>query len=238
MKISLPAFRPGSAVFLVVVFAIVLAGCGGSEPEQRKAFQSLLQDKVLNKQGIAIEPLSREEKKAIGEYREHYGVLETFQKDMAKETAKNARDLLSLAEMDSLAAMAKAGSALKKAARDAEKLRETTATLHAKADKAKAALTTPEDLAPVYNAAYQKIVTGPALASQGAFDSVHAVFTATLNLLDFIDTNSRDMEIADTTINVKNPGLMDELNAKMAAVREKSAELRKAYAAMMKALLQ
>lgn len=238
MKISLPAFRLGSAVLLFVVFVIALAGCGNNEPEQRKAFLSLLQDKVLDKQGIAIEPLSREEKKAIGKYGEHYEVLETFQKDMAKETTKNARDLLSLAEMDSLAAMAKAGSSLKKATRDAEKLRETTVTLHAKADKAKDALTMPADLASVYNAAYQKIVTGPALASKGAFDSVHAVFAATLNLLDFINTHSRDMEIADTTINVKNPGLMDELNSKMTVVREKSADLRKAYATMMKALLQ
>jgi uncharacterized protein YlxP (DUF503 family) len=46
------------------------------------------------------------------------------------------------------------------------------------------------------------------------------------------------MEIANTTINVKNPGLVDALKAKRAVVREKSAELRKAYAAVMKALLQ
>lgn len=245
---SLPASRPqvfrarifrlGSVLLLFAVFAVALGGCGDKEPEERKAFASLLQDKVLQKQGIALEPLSREEEKAIGKYKAHYQVLETFQKDMAKETAKNARDLLALAEMDSLAAIAKAEGSLKKAARDAEKLRETTTSLHAKADKAKGGLKTPEDLAPVYNAAYEKIVTVPAVASKAAFDSVHAVFAATLELLDFIKTNNRDMEISGTSINVKNPGLVDDLNAKMAAIREKSAELRKAYAAMMKALLQ
>lgn len=230
--------HPGCAALLLAFFALALTGCGDKEPEERKAFMALLQDKVLDKQGIALEPLSREEAKAIGDYTKHYGILETFQKDMAKETAKNARDLLALAEMNSLAAMAKAESSLRKAAKDAEKLRETTVALHAKADSAKAKLKIPGDLAPVYDAAYAKIVTRPAAASKTAFDAVHAVFAATLDLLDFIQANNRDMEIADTAINVKNPGLMDALTARMNAVREKSSELRTAYAAMMKAILQ
>ncbi|CAK7028965.1 MAG: hypothetical protein DELT_02699 [Desulfovibrio sp.] len=231
-------FGAGISRLILALLILAVAGCGGNEPEERKAFIALLQDKVLQKQGIAIEPLSREEAKAIGKYGKHYALLENFQKDMARETAKNAKDLLSLAEMENLAAVAKAENSLKKAAKDALALRETTAALQTKTEKAKAELKTPEDLAPVFDAAYKKIVTGPAEAAENAFTAVHAVFAATLDLISFINTNNRDMEIADTAINVKNPGLMDDLNAKMSAVREKSAELRVAYAAMMKALLQ
>jgi hypothetical protein len=129
--------------------------------------------------------LAREEEKAIGKYKEHYEVLETFQKNMAKKTTKNARELLALAKMDSLAAEAKAEGSLKKAAKDAEKLRETTVSLHREADKAKAKLKTPEDIAPVYSAAYEKIVTGPTLAGKMAVEAVHTMFAATLDLLDF-----------------------------------------------------
>jgi uncharacterized lipoprotein YehR (DUF1307 family) len=50
----LPASRFGSAVLLLIIFAVVLTGCGDKEPEQRKAFAALIQDKILDKQGIAL----------------------------------------------------------------------------------------------------------------------------------------------------------------------------------------
>lgn len=238
MKTFFSSARFGVFTLIVVFSALFLTGCGNSEPEERKAFIELLQRKVLNTRGIVIEPLSRTDIKAVGRYFDHYKLLEAFPKEMAKETAKNAKDLLELAEMRSLAAIAESNRALRKADDDAKKLREMTAALLAKAEKARVKLKTPEDLAPVFNAAYAKVIASPAAATMSFFEGVHAVFTATLDLVDFIKTHDRDMEIAETTINLKNPGLVDDLTAKVTLVREKSRELREAYAAMTKTLLQ
>lgn len=230
------ASRLGIAVALFAAAVFALAGCGDKEPEERMAFSSLLRDTILGKGGIVMEPLSREAEKSIGGYREHYAVLETFQKNMAGETAKNARAFLSLAEMSNLAAVAGAEESLKKAMNDADALRKTVETLWEKADRAKSGLKIPDDLAPTYAAAYEKIVTNPSRTAQTALEAVHGVFAAILDLLDFIKKHNRDLEITDTSINVKNPALMDDVNAKMAAVRKKSAELCSAYAAMIQTL--
>lgn len=223
---------------LIVAAALTLAGCGDKEPEQRRAFIEFLDAKILEKKGVSLPELSRDEKKAFGDYADHYAILVRFQKTMSEETAKNARDLLALAELEDLAAVAKAERSLRKAAKEAEKLVKLVDALRNKTDAAKAKLTQPEDLIRAYDAAYEKIVVAPATTSATAFAAVSKVFVTTLDLLDFIDTHSRDMHIDGKSINVKNPGLMKELNEKMTAVRERAAELRKAYSAMMSALLQ
>lgn len=218
--------------------ALPLVGCRDNEPERRAAFIEFLDTKIVNKKGVSLPELTDAEKNAFGDYADHYAILQRFQKTMSEEAASNAREMLALAELEDLAAVAEEERSLRKAASEAEKLRARVLELRAKADAGKAKLAQPEDLVRAYSAAYGKIVTAPAEASAAAFDAVGKVFEATLALLDFINAHSRDLEISGKSINVRNPALMGELNEKLDAVRGRASALRKAYAAMMGALLQ
>lgn len=230
-----PFFIVGS-LLLLCLFS--LSACSDNEPEERRAFITFLNDEVLTRQGVSLPELSRSGKKSIGKYAEYYELLADFQKNLAAEVGQNARALLALTEVGDLAALARAENSLKKAAGEAEKLQKLVSSLQQKADKAKAKLPMPDDLAPVYASVYAKVVSLPAAASAEAFRAVHSVFAAILDLLDFINSNSRDMEIDGKNINLKNIGLKDRLDAKMTAVREKARNLRNAYAEMMKTMLQ
>ena len=227
------------ALALVLVLFLVLPwSCSDNEPEERRAFAAFLAEKVLPVQGVALPELAGKEKRAVGRYADHYNLLQSFQKELAGETGKNAGELLALTEFVDLAALAGAEKSLRKAAREAESLSKLVETLTAKADKKKAALSLPEDIAPAYNTAYDKIVVRPGAATAAMFASVRTTFAAILDLLDFVASRSRDMEIDGKNINLKNIGLKDELQTKMTAVRERSLEMGKAYAAMMRIMLQ
>ena len=227
------------AALLLALSLSAFTGCSKkNEPEERRAFMTFLTENIVSRKGVSLPEISRKEEKSFGKYAEHYALLTSFQQDLAREAGKNAGELLALTTFEDLEAVSKAESSLRKAAKEADTLRKIVEGLQAKADKEKAKLPLPEDLAPVYNAAYDKLVSQPAAASANMFSSVRATFAAILDLLDFIDSHSRDMEISGKNINLKNIGLKDELDAKMAAVREKALELGEAYAAMMRTMLQ
>lgn len=232
------SFRTIILALLLAVSMLALAGCGDKEPEERRAFIAFLNDKVMTVKGVGLPELSGAAKKAVGRYAEHYDLLTGFQKKLADEAGKNASELLALAEIQDFAALAKAEKSLKKASREAEKLQRLVVSLRKKTDKAKGKLAMPDDLAAVYDTVYAKVVSLPAASTATAFEAVHSVFAAILDLLDFINFNSRDMEIDGGKINLRNAGLQDDLAAKMAAVREKVTALSKAYTEMMKTMLQ
>lgn len=231
-------FRPIAATLLLILVLFAIAGCGDGEPDQRKAFAAFLNEKVVSQKGVALPELSRQERKSFGEYTAHYEILTAFQAAMTREAGKNARELLALADFEDLAAMAKAERSLKKAAREAEGMQKSVAALREKTDRAKGKLSLPEDLAPSYDAAYEKVVTLPAAASSTAFAAANEAVGAILDLLDFINTNNRDVEIDGKNINLKNPGLREPLQTRLATVHEKTALLRKANVDMMQTMLQ
>ena len=210
----------------------------GDEPEERRALIVFLNDTVLPGKGAFLPELAGKEKKAVGRYAEHYELLQSFQKKLAGETEKNTGELLALAEFEDLAMLAQAEKSLKKAVKEAEKIRTLVDSLLLETDGKKEKLFLPDDLAPAYNAAYDKVVSRPGAATSVMFGSVYATFSAILDMLDFVDSHSREMEIDGKNINLKNIALKDELQAKITAIRERSLDLSNAYAEMIRTMSQ
>ena len=233
-----PVYRPLALLLMLALTLFAVAGCGDKEPEQRKAFAAFLNEKILSRKGVSLPELSREEKNSFGEYAAHYEILTAFQAAMKKEADRNARELLALAEFEDLASLAKRERSMRKGVKEAEGLQKSITALRKKTDAARDKLSLPDGLAPAYNAAYDKVVTLPAAAAVTNFAAVSDAFSANLELLDFINANHRDMEIDGKNINLRNPGLKDALQAKMTAVNEKTALQYKAYADMMRTMLQ
>lgn len=227
-----------AAGLLLAASLLVMGGCGDREPEQRAAFITFLNEKILPRRGVSLPDLSAEDKKAVGDYAKHYELLANFQRNLSSEAGKNARELLRLATFEDIAAVARAEKSLRKAAGEATQLRKLVLALEMKTGKARDKLSLPEDLAPAYNAVYEKVVTLPAKTAAATFGAVRDVFAAIIELLEFIDSHSREMEIEGKKINLKNIALMDDLNAKMAVVNEKSGILQKTYAEMTRTMLE
>lgn len=235
MRNFFPPIRNGFGLFVLALLLFVPLGCADKEPEERQAFLTLL-DEVREHKGVALPERDREARRRLGEYAEAYDLLENFQKTLSREAEENGKDLVALAETADLAGLAKAEKKLRRAAREAGELREIILALQKKTDAGKAALSLPADVAPVYDAVYAKIVTQPAAASAAVFAAIGAMFTSSVELLDFIGSRSRDMEIDGKNVNLKNIGLQEPLEARMADVREKAQALREAYAAMARAM--
>ena len=231
-------FSAFSLLFLFTLSLFLLSGCGDKEPVQRKAFMHFLQERIVDPSGVVLPSLDDKEKKSFGVYAKHYKLLQDFQKKMADDTARHARELLTLADLETLDAIAQAKTSLRKATREAARLQRTVIELQEKTDAARAKLKQSEDLKVIYDKAYEKVVSQPSQTAGEAFRAIGDMFDATLELLRFIDTHNHDMEIAGQNINLRNPGLMDDLNKRMKNIQEKSTALRHAYTAMMKAMLQ
>ncbi len=234
--------RRQSAVFSTLALAALvlafLVSCADKEPQQRAAFVNFLQTRIVAAKSVALTPLSDAEKKSFGEYTDHYALLLNFQTKLAEATAKNTSGMLALNKLESLDAIAKERRPLEKAAREAQKLHDAITDLYKDTDKAKKRLKLPPDMAGVYTAAFDKTVRVPAETSAATFSAAAGTFNAILELLDFVDANSKDLEITGQDIKVKNPALQKGLDERMGAVQEQSRLLKVAYAAQIKAMMQ
>ncbi len=230
-----PAVPP--LLVLAVLALAVLAGCGDKEPARREAFIALLQTKILAPRGAAVPALSDADKKALGDYAEHYALLARFHKKMADEVSERTAALLALDRLEDLDALAGRRKSLEKAASEARALQESIAGLRRDADKSRAGLRQPPDLAKVYAAAYDKTVRIPARTSEAAFRAVADTFAAIMDLLDFVAANARDLEISGQTIKVRNPALQPGLDARMNEVRRQSGILMRTHEEQAKVML-
>ncbi|MDL2209431.1 DUF3053 domain-containing protein [Desulfovibrio sp. OttesenSCG-928-O18] len=226
-----------AAALLLAVTLFVLTGCGDNEPEQRKAFIAFLNENVLGKKGVSIPELTREQEKKLGVYTEHYALLTGFQRAM-RDNARDA-DLLSQGTGPAdLAAFAEKRSSLGKAVREARNLGKKTLELRKKTDKAKSRLTSHAELTPVYDAAYTKIVARPARLFAAMATASHESLAASLALLDFARSHSRDMKIENGQYVIYNTAVEPDFRALEAIEREKAREQEKAYAAFAKAMTE
>jgi len=67
----------------VIVATTATACFGDNEPEQRKAFISFLQTRVIDRPGVRIPKPSDEEVKSLGSYNAHFKVITDFTGDPA-----------------------------------------------------------------------------------------------------------------------------------------------------------
>lgn len=228
------------AAFLWCLSALILfalSGCGDNEPEERQAFSTFLNEKILHSKGVAIPRLSRDEAKPFGDYAKHYALLVDFQQSLSEKAGK-ARHILKTADTAELATYANNVAALEKSAREARSLNKVALRLLEKTDSAKKALALPEDLATAYNAAYEKIVTRPAESFAALALAAAESFDASIDILEFVDDRNRDITIEHGEYVIYNTAIEPEFRIKEAVEKEKAAALEKAYAALVQTMTQ
>jgi len=212
------------AAVLVVAFGI--AACD-SEPAQRKAFIEFLQTRVVGKPGVHVPKPAAEQAAAFGPYAKHYEVITEFHAGLDQVVTKPLQRALEAAprSLDQL------GSRRREIAEIRGGMANIRAALDkqlATADAAHGALKQPDDLKPVYDAAYDRVVTQPAKGFAEVFPDVDEATKAILTLAEFLDLHSDKIKANGSMLQVADPSLQPQLQALVNALRAKQEAVQKA----------
>lgn len=219
---------------MAVVSMLLLTACVNKEPQERAAFIQLLQARMNNVTLVPIGLLSKSEREAIGDYDDAYEVMSEFQDAMAKAAAP-LREVLGVETIRSVGEIVERKGRLEAARKTLAGSAAQVQAARAKADKARAELALPPDLAPVYDGVYDEAVTAPAADLMDAAARMDAVARDALGIADFVAANASDILLKDGETRVAKPTLQQELNLRLQALNAQSDGLEAARATLLQA---
>ncbi len=209
MKKNLIRFN---ALWLCLAFSLLLAACGNKEAEQRTAFITFLQTRVLDKPGLRVPTLTADEKASFGDYAQHYAVIADFNEGMNKSVSQPMTQVMAKGSLRSVADLAARRDDLKAAKEGLGGLRTALDQELAKADAARAKLKQPDDLKQVYDKAYDKTVSTPAATFKEVFPALDAVFDGAVAVGDYLEQNKSKIQVTGSTVAVTDPAVQAQLN--------------------------
>lgn len=219
---------------MAMVSMLLLAACVNKEPQERAAFIQLLQVRMSNVTLVPIGLLSKSEKEAIGGYDDAYEVMTDFQDALAK-AAGPLREVLSLETIQSVGEIVARKASLEAARKTLADSAAQVQAARAKADKARAELALPADLAPVYDGVYDEAVTAPAAELMDAAARMDMVARDALGIADFVAANAADILLEEGQARVTKPSLQQELNLRLQGLNAQSGGLEAARATLLQA---
>jgi hypothetical protein len=217
--------RRMAGIAALILLAVGLAACGDSEPDQRKTFITFLQTRIVSRQGAHVPKPNADENKSFGPYAEHYAVITGFNTEMDrlmqgpyKVAQSNAPRSIQemLDRRQEIKAMADAMSAM------AVEMRKGLAD----ADAKRAALKQPDDLKPVYAAAYERVVTGPGQAFLATVPIAVDGLQASLQLADYLDAHRTAIKVSGSSIQANDAKTRAEVANLLNAMNTQNARLR------------
>ncbi|HEX7867647.1 MAG TPA: DUF3053 domain-containing protein [Variovorax sp.] len=220
------------AMSLLLAFSLALVACGNKEAEQRKAFISFLQTRVLDKPGLHVPVPNAEEKASFGDYAQHYAVITDFNEGMNKSVSQPMTQIMAKGALRSIADLPARRDDLKAAKDGLTGLRTALDQQAAKADAAHAQLKQPDDLKQVYDKAFDRTVTVPATTFKEVFPALDTVFDSALAIGDFLDKNKSKIQISGSSVAVTDPAVQAELNKMLQQLNGQSAAINAAQRKM------
>jgi len=220
------------AMSLLVAFSLALVACGNKEAEQRKAFISFLQTRVLDKPGLRVPVPTAEEKASFGDYAQHYAVITDFNEGMNKSVSQPMTQIMAKGALRSIADLPARRDDLKAAKDGLTGLRTALDQQSARADAAHAQLKQPDDLKQVYDKAYAKTVTTPSATFKEVFPALDTVFDSALAIGDFMEKNKSKIQISGSSVAVTDPAVQAELNKMLQQLNGQSAAINAAQQKM------
>lgn len=220
------SLRGVCAVLLAIILAVPLSGCGSSEPQQRNAFIDFLRTRIVGKPGIHLPEPTASERRSWGPYAAQFDVIADFNHAL-DEVAKAA-----FGDFGALAAKARSIEALTGLRSDVIRVRDGAGafqeTLKKRLEIANATRAAfppqPDDLKPVYAAAYERDVSGPAAFWIEAMPAMQQAMTSYLAIIDFIEEHRGAVSLNGSTIDAKDPKLMPRLNGLINAMNGSAAK--------------
>ncbi len=204
--------RRALAPILLLAIAVMLTACGNKEAEQRTAFSTFLQTRILDKPGVHVPTPTDADKAAFGDYAQHYAVITDFNEGMNKSISQPMSAVMAKGGLRSIEDIVTRRADLQTAREAMASLRTALDQQLATADAARAKLKQPDDLKAVYDKAYERTVSTPATTFRDVFPAVDAVFGHALAIADYIQANSGKIQINGASISVSDPAVQAKLN--------------------------
>jgi hypothetical protein len=220
------------ALSLLLAFSFALVACGNKEAEQRQAFTTYLQTRVLDKPGIHVPKPTAEEKSSFGDYAQHYAVITDFNEGMNQSVSQPMTQIMAKGGLRSIGDLVSRRDDIKAAKEGLAGLRTALDQQTAKADAARAQLKQPDDLKQVYDKAYTKTVTEPSNTFKEVFPALDAVFDSALAIGSYIEQNKSKIQISGSTVSVTDPVVQAEFNKMLQQLNGQSAAINAAQRKM------
>ena len=216
------------ALSLLVAFSFALVACGNKEADQRKAFTTFLQTRVLDKPGLRVPVPSPEQKASFGDYAQHYAVITDFNEGMNKSVGQPMTEIVNKGGLQSISDLVSRRADLQAAKDGLAGLRTALDQQTATADAAHAQLKQPDDLKQVYDKAYEKTVTVPSTTFKEVFPALATTFDSALAIGSYIEQNKSKIQISGSTVSVTDPAVQAELNKMLQQLNSQSSAIRAA----------
>ncbi len=205
----------GAVIASSILLTLVLAGCGDQEADQRKAFISFLQNRVIDRPGIRVPQPTEDEKKSFGPYAEHYAVITDFHKVMDSSVSPKLSAAMKQGTIQSVGDLVTRHADLEGAKAAIDQMRDALDADLAQADAAHGKLKQPDDLKAIFDKAYERQVTAMASAFRDIVPVLDKILGEAVDMGSYIESHKDRIKISGPTLEVSDPGIQNEINARI-----------------------
>lgn len=215
------------AVYPALFLASLLVGLSACSNEQgeRKAFMEFLQTRIVDQPGLRVPKLTAGEQKSLGQYSAQYAIIGDFNDRMGQAFNAASPAIQTMASLSTPQELMN-GQARISEARDAlAKVKGQLAGELAQTQSARAKLEQPDDLKPVYQAAFDKTVSKPSELMLKVLEQTDGILAEANKFAVFLESNQASLNFVGSQVEVTDPKLLEALNAHLGALNEKRQKL-------------
>lgn len=202
-----------------ILATILLTGCGGGETTERAAFAGFLHTRVLDKPGMHVPQLTDAERTSFGHYADDYAVIADFNKAMSDSVSPKLTAAVTAGSITSLEDVVARRAQLEAAKTGIGAMGGALGGEIAKADAAHAKLDQPAELKPVYDQAYDRLVTQPAAAFKGIVPVMDTVLGQAIDLGRYIDAHRSAVRLSGSMVEANDPAVRAAVNQRLQALQ-------------------
>lgn len=204
-----------SVTIMVVVSALGLAACGDREAEQRKAFVTFLQTRIIDKPGLHVPQLTAEERTSFGPYADQYAIITRFHQVMNESVSPKLAAAMSTGAIQSLGDLVQRRGDLQAAKTIIDQMAAALGDDVAQADEAHRKLDQRPEVRAVFDTAYDRLVTTSAVTFRAIVPVADKTFADALDLAEYMDRHKGVITITGSTLQVSDAATRTEMNAKL-----------------------
>lgn len=200
------------------IATLLLTGCGNSDGEQ-KAFVAFLQTRILDKPGMHVPQLTADERASFGHYADDYAVITDFNKTMTESVSPKLTATMSAGSISSLQDIVTRRPQLETVKSSLGAMANILRDDIARTDAAHAKLDQPAEVKPVYDKAYDRLVTQPAAAFQGIVPVMTDVLGQAIDLGGYIDAHRAAVKVSGSTVETNDPTVRSAINDRLRSLQ-------------------
>lgn len=221
---------------VVVLIVMMLAGCFDKEASQRKAFADFLQNTVM-RSGETLPVLSADQKKQFANFIPYYQVLYRYSQQINQAMNEGIYPAVQLVNrIREPQDYVTHREALHQLTEALNVLNQQLANAKNRADSDLAGLKLADDLRPIYEQAYQKIVTTPANALQPLFPAAQSLTSQLVQVGDFIQQQGNNVQFVNNKIQFPVAEQVNQYNILIAPLSSQYQVFNQAYQAALNTL--